>query len=139
MKHFENFTSYVRFVGAKEFIAKEDSPFVHHFNWAERVGSVLIAPFSKPSDYAIRNIRNPLFILSMTLTALFFTTLLYYPKVVSTVVVGAPFLRFVAFILTESAILGICLRTLGRLQNRKLMNEWDAKNLIPLPIGALKI
>lgn len=143
MDHFDTFSSYVRFTFARDFIKKDPSEISFHYtkNKWEKTGDFLTKPVLKPIDFSGRNSRNPFFITALTIAALFVATVLFYPAMVSgfltiPVVVG---IKTALYTLTQITIVGLCLRTLGRLNNPVLMSEWDKHNLIPQRIGSIRI
>lgn len=143
MDHFSGFPDYIRFTFAKDFTWKEASatPFKYTKNKYEKIGNLFTKPILKPIDFSLRNGRNPLFIIAMTIGALFSATLLFYPWVVAGVFTPAiaAGIKATAFTLTQSSIVGLCLRTLGRLNNQELMQEWDQHRIAPRGIGSLRI
>lgn len=144
MKHFNGFTDYLQFALAKEFIWN-DGVSKTSFNFPkkkyEEIGNLLTKPILQPIDFSLRNGRNPLFIAAITVGAIFMTTLLFYPAVFSGIFTATVIasIKAIAFTTTQLGIIGLGLRTLGRLDNQKLMKEWDQQNLLPQRIGALKI
>lgn len=144
MEHFSGYADYLRFSLAKGFSSNEAAPY-HSFRYAknrcEKVGNWLAKPILHPIDFSLRNGRNPLFITALTVGAIFMTTLLFYPTVFAGIFTAtlAANIKAMAFIATQSAITGLGLRTLGRLNNRELMEKWDQHCLIPQRIGSLKI
>lgn len=139
MEHFSSFREYTNFATAREFIyadpAKGD--FKHKPNTLERLGGFLVAPLFTPADKFLTNINNPAVIAAMTASGLFLATLVYYPESVARVFDYAWAMHTGAYVLSQSAILGLGLRTLGRLSPEgDLLQAWDRKELVPVPIGA---
>lgn len=103
----------------------------------EKIGEVLVSPYFKPGDFVLKNIRNPLFITAAVIVGLALTTLVFYPEVVPAIGIVALALKGWVFLLTQSAIAGLGLRTLGRLNNSDLMTSWSSRKLVPVPMGAV--
>ena len=95
----------------------------------------------------MRNIRNPLMTLSVTLTAILAVTILFYPEELMQFVSRAiplaqqmqPYMVKVALFTTvQVTILGLGLRTFGRLSHSgELWRAWDQtpRQIIPIAIG----
>lgn len=139
MDHFLNFKEYGDFALAREFLYRDPTKgmFNHVPNRLEKLGGRLIAPLFTPADKVLRNIRNPLLIAALTISGIFFTTLLFYPSVFVLLTSCVLAIKITAFTLLQTTILGLCLRTLGRLSpSNELLKAWDNKELVPVPIGA---
>src|ERR1700761_3467069 len=82
MKDFDSNSDYLRFVAAREFTYtdKKETPFTYTKNRCERIGIALSKSVMLPLDIIVRNNRNPLFIVAMTITALFAATVIFYPS-----------------------------------------------------------
>lgn len=137
---FTSIKDYFRFVGAQQFAYKEGlRPFPLRKGLLEKLGGVFVKPVMQSGDYILKNVRNPLFLTAIVVSALALTTLIFYPTVFSGIFSIAPAIRLSAYILTQSTILGLCLRTLGRLNNLPLMQAWKNQELQPIPIGTIII
>lgn len=143
MKFFDRFSDYLRFAGAREFTYRDqkDTSFKYTKNRCEKIGHALAKPVIGPLDFIGRNSRNPLLIAALTITAVFVATLIFYPSVIAIVFTATVVvcLKAAAFTLTQAAIVGLCLRTLGRLNNQELMRKWAAHRLSPQSIGSLRL
>lgn len=140
MEHFASFKSYCRFAMAREFVHKETgSPFIYAKKRLEKIGDLLASPLIKPGDFVLKNIRNPLFVTAAVIIGLALTTLLFYPAIIPSLVLFTFTVKAGIFLLCQSTILGIGLRTLGRLGHPELMSAWDRQKLAPVPIGAILI
>jgi len=138
MKHFASCKDYFRFVTAREFAdAQTNAPFAYSKSRLEKVGEVLASPLARPGDYVLKNIRNPLFITAAVIVGLMLTTLIFYPAVIPGLLAITSVLKAGAFALTQTALTGLCLRTLGRLNNSGLMAAWDSRQLQPVRLGAI--
>lgn len=138
MKTFDSYKSYFSFVFAREFAElKAGRPFHYEKGRLEKVGEVFSSPSLKPGDYVLRNIRNPLFITATVIFALALTTFLFYPTFVPAFLINATGVKLTAFLLTQSTILGLCMRTLGRLNNSRLIAAWEGKHIRPVHIGSI--
>lgn len=143
MKDFDSFSGYLRFATAREFTYtdQKETSFKYTKNRCEKIGDALATPVMRPLDFTARNSRNPLLIAALTVVGIFLSTLIFYPAVFAgvfteTVIVC---LKAVAFTLTQTTILGLGLRTLGRLNNRELKDEWLKQRIIPQPLGSMRI
>lgn len=143
MEHFDSFSNYVRFAWAREFTTKDpcEATFKYTKNTYERLGDAMTGPVLRPMDFSARNSRNPFFITAMTIAALFVATLVFYPAVVAGLLTAGVVtgIKVTLFSLTQLTIVGLCLRTLGRLNNEALMDEWDQNHLNPLGIGSVRL
>lgn len=113
----------------------------------ERLGDFLTYPMMKMADHTMRNIRNPLMILSVTLTAIIGVTILFYPEELMQVVSRAipiaqqvkPWMiKATLYTTLQTTILGVGLRTLGRLDpSGELWNLWNQlpREIVPIAIG----
>ena len=138
MEHFDSFKDYFRFLGAKEFVYTDTkATFEYQQNLLEKTGRFLAYPIWHSGDFMIRNIRNPLFVTAIVAAGIALTTLLFYPSVFTGVLWGVGALKFPAYLITQSTILGVGLRTLGRLSNSQLMMSWDARQIEPLRVGSI--
>lgn len=139
---FDSITGYWKFVNAKEFTKKDefDTAFAYKKNLCERIGGILVYPILQPVDFSIANSRNPLMILTLTICALFATTVIFYPSVIAGMfIISGTIIKAVFFTLTQTMILGIGLRALGRLNNSSLMNEWEKDHLNTQAIGTIRL
>jgi hypothetical protein len=145
---FHSFSEYWQFAWAREFRDIEDHEKLEYAKTRlERLGDFMVYPIHKISDHALRNIRNPLMILTVTVTAIVAVTILFYPeesvKFVSRVVPIAQqvkpwMIKATLYSVLQFTILGICLRTLGRLDpSGELWNMWDQapRTMIPIAVG----
>jgi hypothetical protein len=111
----------------------------------EKVGRVFQWGVAGFLDFFLRNFKNPLMIITLTAIAMVVTTFCFYPIVTFAGIVAViPFLQYVitptvllaiTFGIAQLTILGICLRTLGRLNNQGLMGRYNAGELKPILIG----
>lgn len=142
---FNSFSEYWHFAWAREFWDVDGEERIAYAKTRlEQLGDVLVYPVMRITDHAMRNIRNPLMILSVTLTAIIAVTILFYPEELARVVTRAipmaqqvkPWMIKAALYTTlQVLILGIGLRTLGRLDpSGELWTLWDQmpRKLSPL-------
>jgi hypothetical protein len=134
MNHFSSLGSYIRFAAARKFEV-EDGASIKARTCMERLGGYMVTPLLGPAHFCMKNIRNPLMIAALTVSALFFATLLYYPSTLALIVAGIPAIKMGSYLTVQTTILGLCLRTLGRLNNEELMQKWDAGKLKPIAVG----
>src|SRR5437868_10796956 len=83
MEHFESFANYLQFSLCRNFSLQDGSPYLYTQNTCEKVGNFLSKPVLGPLDFSVRNGRNPLFILALTVVGVFTATMLFYPAVVA--------------------------------------------------------
>jgi Ca2+/Na+ antiporter len=151
--HFNSIKEYFSFVGAREFWDRETKQvFAPPKSRLETVGEWVAAPILKTTDFAFRNIKNPLFILALTVAALAAATILFYPtQVVAAIALVMPplllitpaMLKFGLYLGIQTTLIGLFLRTWGRLApDGELMQAWNtrlpdgARRLEPIPLGA---
>ncbi len=143
---FDSWQSYFSFCLAREFVDQQGRSL--NGRGIERIGHFLAAPIVKPLDALMREFRNPLVIVALTVSLLLITSIVFYP--VQSMVLACrvlPFLKYIRpwhvkgalYIISQTVILGLGLRTLGRLSNPELMEAFARKRVIPIPIGAVKI
>lgn len=146
MNHtFDSYIDYFRFSCAKGFYNLTDEKEVAYpKNILEKVGNKILAPIVVPMDRLLKNIRNPLVIVALTIAAIAIATIAFYPEVVAAAIGTAlPFLlkiepwmlKFAVFSAIELNILALGLRTLGRLCNKDLMQAWKNKEIDSFAIG----
>jgi len=148
---FDSYHHYFQFVFAKEFRLQENhDPFVYSKSVLEHVGGILAKPFTGFTDFSLKNIRNPLFITSLALTAICGVTILFYPdrvvqwmeRFIPVVLNVKPWMIKAGFYTAiQSVILGIGLRTLGRLNNAVLWEAWTTlpRRIIPISLGTVVV
>jgi hypothetical protein len=143
---FESYRDYFNFVWAKGFYnIKRQEQIQYPSNFLEKAGRGFLAPAFVPLDQLLQNIKNPLVITALTVTAIAIVTIAFYPAT-SASMIGTLFpfifkiqpwmLKFAVFAAVELNILGIGIRTLGRLCNAELMQAWTRREVIPISIGA---
>jgi membrane-bound ClpP family serine protease len=137
---------YFRFSLAKSFQTANGELFNYNKNRLDTVGSVVFKPLSIFVDHTLRNIRNPLMITVLTIIAIAATTFAFYPTFVLTSIgkilplalqLQPWVVKLAVFTAIEIQILGLGLRTLGRLSNPVLIQAWIKREISPLSIGAL--
>lgn len=138
MIHFDSFKDYISFATARKFVSADGETFKPQTG-REKIGGFLAYPILKPAHFCMKNIRNPLMIAALTVSALFLSTLLFYPATLSAILVAVPAIKLTAYLAVQTTIIGLCLRTLGRLGNKELMEKWDAGQLMPVGIGSLRV
>lgn len=142
---FNSVGDYFRFGNAKSFFHSGEQKFFEYpKNLLERIGDRLVKPVASTTDFLLVNIRNPLMILALTVAAIALVTIAFYPTVFMNAL-GAviPFVfsiepwmvKLAVFAAVEINILGVGLRTLGRLTNKVLMQAWTNKEIIPISLG----
>lgn len=146
---FPSWSSYFQFGLAREFAPANSSETVKIAkNRLEKLGELLSRPILKPFNFFLREIRNPLVILSLTVTLVALATLLFYPaQLMLAVSTLLPFLggiqpwmaKLAFFGLVEVTVAGIGLRAFGRMCNSQLRRAWEQRQIIPVHLGAKKI
>ena len=137
MIHFDGIKDYIAFALARKFVTNEGETFQSQ-TFQEKLGGYLVTPLLKPAHFCMKNIRNPLMIVALTLGALFVSTLLFYPATLSAIMLAVPVIKLTTYLTLQTTIVGLCLRTLGRLANRELMEAWDAHQLTPIGLGSTR-
>lgn len=134
---FDSYRQYAGFTFAREFFHRDTKQvYLYPKNILEKVGGALTFVVLKPADLLILKIRSPLVVLSSVIVGIALTTILFYPTqsiamamylFPPLVKTGPKLLRMGTFLLLQSTILGLGIRTLGRLSNPELMNMWDRR------------
>lgn len=143
---FSSWSDFGHFTLAREFALVDSSqPAVLAQNPLERLGQLLSFPVTTPFNFILREIKNPLVIVSLTVSLVALATLVFYPAelfLAATSVV--PFLahaeawmfKLALFVGVEVTIAGIGVRALGRVCNRALLDAWRMHAIVPIHIGA---
>lgn len=145
---FHSFREYWQFAWAREFRdVHTHERVIYAKTRLEQLGDFLVYPVMRVADHTMRNIRNPLMILSVTLTAILAVTILFYPEeLMKLVVKGIPIaqkfkpwmVKAALFTAFQVTILGIGIRTLGRLDpSGELWNLWNQgpRDIMPIAVG----
>ena len=146
---FNSFSHYFQFAFAKEFrMAETGEKFEYAKTVLEHAGRVLTKPLLGLGDHSLMNLTNPLMIVALTTASAVAVTIAFYPKqlmdAISKVVppvrkIKAEHVKLGLFILVEATILGIGLRTFGRLSNSSLMAAWTQRTIMPILLGTVVI
>ena len=145
---FQSFVEYSQFIWAREFRdVHNHERVIYAKTRLERLGDFMVRPVLGIGDYAMRNIRNPLMILTVTLTAILGVTILFYPaELLNTVARFIPLAKQVKpwmikaglFSVLQFTILGLGVRTLGRLDpGGELWRLWNQmpRRVMPIWLG----
>lgn len=134
---FDSYRQYAGFTFAREFFHRDSKEIFHYQkNVLEKAGGALTFVVLKPADKLILKIRSPLVVLSAVIIGIALTTILFYPAQSVAVALyifpplvktGPRVLKMGAFFLLQSTILGLGIRTLGRLSNPELMGMWERR------------
>ena len=146
LKHFDSLKDFGRFVFAKEYCLREtNEPFVYQKSFAEKIGDVFLIPTMRPRDLVLRNLNNPIFIMSMVILGIALTTIAFYPTqfaLVASMVMPAMIklspatIKFGLYIFTNMTIIGLFLRTWCRLNPEgELVKNWEKGNLRAVAVG----
>lgn len=142
---FATWNDYFSFVLAREYVSSDTGEiFPVKKGPLEKFGRACASLAVQPVDFLLREIRNPLVLLSMTVGALFLTSVAFYPT--QTWNLAAQVLPFIKGIksyhvhaffygTSQSVILGLGTQALGRLRNPALMEAFQNKRIIPISIG----
>jgi hypothetical protein len=143
---FPSWKNYFSFAFASDFIATQESFVLHRQkNWGEALGEIISKPVLGPINFLVREIKNPLVILSITVSLVAAATLVFYPaQCIAAATTLFPFLvqmrpwmiKIAVFTCVESTILAVGLRALGRMCNKELHRAWLAHEIIPIHLGA---
>lgn len=142
---FETFKQYQDFALGRGFATKEKE-FAYPKERLEKLGGYLVAPIFRPLDKTLQNVRNPLVILVLTVSAIAALTIAFYPaQFFSTLGKALPILlkitpahvKFGLYAIFQATILGLGIRTFGRLNNEELVAAWNRGELRPIPLGAV--
>jgi len=140
MKSFNSIRGYFQFALAREFVYQDSlSQFHYRQNKLEKVGAFLARPIFQPGDYLLKNIRSPLFITATVVAGIALTTLVFYPGVVPGLLGLANAIKLGVYAVTQSTIVGVCLRTLGRLNHRELMEAWAHQRITSVTLGSIVV
>jgi hypothetical protein len=143
---FHSFSEYWQFVCAREFRdVNNHERVIYAKTRLERLGDFMVYPIMRLTDHTMRNIRNPLMILSITLTAIIAVTILFYPdELIRAATKAIPIahrlepwmVKAALFTELQVTILGIGIRAFGRLDpSGALWNLWDHGPRIIRPIA----
>ncbi len=143
---FSSWPNFFQFALAREFVpTDEEKPVVIAANRLEKLGHAISRPLLNPVNFLLREIKNPLVILSLTVALVALATLIFYPaEFMMAVYTILPFLakvqpwmvKLAVFCGTEATILAVGLRALGRMCNTELRRAWHANEIVPVHIGA---
>jgi hypothetical protein len=142
---FNSWSHYFSFALARQFIPAPGQRLEHEENCVEKVGGSMAALVIKPLDCFLQKITHPVVLLALTVAALGCVSIAFYPvytlQVATTIF---PFLKYITaahihaalFIILQTSIGGLGVRTLGRLHNQPLLTAYQRATLVALPIGA---
>jgi hypothetical protein len=117
-------------------------------NRLELIGSALRWGVGNLADILLKEIKNPTTIVGLTSLALLGVTIVFYPSTVLVVTakvfplvlkIKPWMLKMALYILAQTTIAGIGIRTYGRLSNRQLVHDWKQGYLESIYIGEKKI
>lgn len=134
---------------AKSFrIAETGEEFSYEKNSIEKVGHALRYAIGNIVDITLREIRNPITIVSLTAIAMVAVTIAYYPATVIGIIAKVfplalkiePWrLKFALYLSIQMTILGVGIRALGRFANPSFIEKWKTGDLEPVYIGDRKV
>lgn len=143
---FDSWKHYFNFVFAREFryVSNDEKFNPSKHTILQKIGGLLCKPIVNLADYTFLNIRNPLVILSWTIAAVAAASIIFYPvEFIDFMSKALPFaqkiepwmLKLSLFTILESTILGVGLRTIGRINNSELWTAWRAKEIYAVVLG----
>lgn len=143
---FSSWSNYLNFALARKFVATDSQmPVEIDENWLQKIGHGVSRPFLNPLNFLLREIKNPLVILVLTVSLIAIVTLVFYPFQFMVAACRVfPFLAYIQpwmvklalYIGVEATIGAIGLRALGRMCNPKLRKAWQNQKIVPMHIGA---
>jgi len=140
---FSSTRDYFGFISCREFVSSDSgNSFSYSKNTLEKIGEAMCKPIFGTADIGLRNIRNPLVITAITITIIAAITLVFYPgtfAALSTLAIQPWMVKFGFYLISQTTVLGVGLRGLGRLNNDAVAAAWNAKTIIPIPIGAERV
>ena len=145
---FDSWHNYFQFSLANEFVGAEGNNFQYQRNDLEKTGYFLSSFVTRPLNFTLKNIKNPLFILALAITCIAITTIIFYPahfmfilaKTIPFVFRVQPWMvKAAVFTILETTIFGLGLRTFGRVCNLELLHAWQQKEVIPVFLGDILI
>jgi hypothetical protein len=146
---FDSWKGFGSFALAREFgDQKTKNIYLSHSTRLEEIGDALSSVVMKPIDAVMRGFRNPLVIVALTVSLIFIASLVFYPvQAMAAACRILPFLKHVnaahvkaaLFGVSQAVILGLGLRTVGRLSNDDLKDKVRNGRVFPIPVGAVPI
>jgi hypothetical protein len=143
---FSSWSDYGHFTLAREFAYVDSGQRVSVAKTTlEKVGHVLSFPVTTPFNFILKEIKNPLVILSLTVSLVALATLVFYPAELFLAATAVfPFLAYAEawmfklalFVGLEATIAGVGLRALGRVCNAQLVAAWQSHQIVPVHVGA---
>lgn len=144
---FETNRDYFQFVFAREFRYKGDlSLYPEEPRLLQRLGGALSAPILGISNFLLQNLNNPLLIIAVTIVAIAAVSICFYPAATVAFIgfIAPPLLKitpamikFALFTVVELTILGLGIRAIGRMNQPKLVELWNQRQLVAIQIGAI--
>ncbi len=145
---FDSFRDFAVFALAREFSGDEPAkPDPQQSNWLICSGETLTKATLLPLDFALRQLKNPSMAVVFTIAALVAASVFFYPlQTAAAVQLICPWARHIArwqirllgYSAIQLGILGLGIRTLGRLNDPKLMEAYRLKTVAPISIGSVK-
>lgn len=144
---FHSVRDYFSFIGAKKFyytqqLDKEFTP-----SRLERYSQKVLAPFLYPVDKLCENINQPILLAVANVVGVAATTVFFYPNHSFQAIQTAcsPFfelepwmLKFGTYVMAETAITSLMVRTFARLNQTDLLQAWKNREVVPLHFGGQK-
>lgn len=145
---FDSWRSFWSMATAREFFDLETKQTVKRRSCLEVTGSHLSAVLLKPLDAVMKEFRNPVVIVALTVSLIFIASIVFYPAQTFGMACRIlPFLKAVRphhvkaalYFISQIAIGGIGLRMFGRLSNHELMQGVRSGRVMPVPIGSVAL
>lgn len=139
-----SFFEYTKFIMAKEFRYRENLQERYPPSKLESVSNSLLAPLKFCVDGALKNVYKPAFIATINVIGIgVITTLIYPDQTFGIIQTGcSPFfnlnpaiLKLGVYLISESVITLLMLRSFSRLNQTELLTLWEQKAVIPIQLG----
>lgn len=139
-----SFFEYTKFIMAKEFRYSDNLQNKYPPSKIESISNSLLAPLKFCVDGALKNIYKPAFIAAINVVGIgIITTLIYPDQTFSIIQTGcSPFfdlnpamLKFGVYLISESVITLLMVRSLSRLNQTELLTLWKEKTVVPIQLG----
>jgi len=136
--------NYLSFIGAKDFCYSDDANKKFPSTGIEKLTNRLLTPLQVPLDFTLKNFNRPLFVAALGVVGIAALTIGIYPdrSFQTLQVVCSPFfnlqpwkLKYGAYLLSETMITSLMVRTIARLNTTPLVNAWNAKEISPIHLG----
>lgn len=141
---FDSVRDYFSFIGAKKFHYADQPTKEFATSSLEKYSQKVLSPFLYPIDKLCENINQPILLVAANIIGVAATTVFFYPDLSFKTVQMAcsPFfelepwmLKFGTYLLSETAITGLMVRSFARLNQADLMQAWKNREVVPIHFG----